>query len=148
MNKWSKLSWNLMAEYTPFSWFYRVQNYTVISFLIPLGANVRGLCKFCWFVISWITGLLLYNARRTITLFDFRGDVNSWVRVTHEIHENWSPINNDYPTAYEFMHSATWGLRDFWVTIAVFSVHPTPKLSLDVCSSIANRSFRGDASQP
>jgi hypothetical protein len=24
-----------------------------------------------------------------------RGDVNSWVRVTFEIHEHWSPTNND-----------------------------------------------------
>lgn len=25
----------------------------------------------------------------------FRGDVNSWARVTHESHEHWPPTNND-----------------------------------------------------
>ena len=39
-------------------------------------------------IISWATGLIHYNARRFITLFKVRGDVSSWVRVTHEIHEH------------------------------------------------------------
>ena len=33
-------------------------------------------------------GLLYENARQFITLINIRGDINSWVRVTHETHEN------------------------------------------------------------
>ena len=38
-------------------------------------------------VMSWVPGLLHYNARQFITLFNVREDVNSWVRVTLEIYE-------------------------------------------------------------
>ena len=50
-------------------------------------------------VCSWgsdFTDLLHYNARQFISLLNFCGDVNSWLRGTHEIHENWTPMNNDY----------------------------------------------------
>ena len=40
-------------------------------------------------------GLLYENARLFITLLSIHGDINSWVRVTHETHENLSPVNND-----------------------------------------------------
>ena len=38
--------------------------------------------------ILWVTGLLHNNARQFISLLNVLGDVNSWVRVTHEIHEH------------------------------------------------------------
>mgnify|MGYP003691309865 CR=1 FL=1 len=40
---------------------------------------------------SWgrdFTDLLHHNARQFISLLNFCGDVNSWLRGTHEIHEN------------------------------------------------------------
>ena len=43
-------------------------------------------------VISWITGLLHYNTRQFISLLNICGDMNSWIRVSHGIHELWSPI--------------------------------------------------------
>ena len=43
-------------------------------------------------VISWVTGLLHHNY---ITLWNVRGYVNSWVRVTLEILEHRSPTNNN-----------------------------------------------------
>ena len=42
--------------------------------------------------ISWVTGLMNYNARQFITLIsNVRGDINLWVRVAYKIHEHWSP---------------------------------------------------------
>ena len=40
----------------------------------------------CGDVSSWVTGLLNYNARQSITLLNICWEVNSWVRVTHGIH--------------------------------------------------------------
>ena len=61
--------------------------HTVESFLF-VRANVHGFVKILllhWKVISWVTGLLHYNARNCIM---FHGDVNSWVGVICEIHEH------------------------------------------------------------
>ena len=49
-------------------------------------------------VISWVTGFRHYNARQFITSLNVCGDVNSWVRVTHEIHEHQSPTKNNDST--------------------------------------------------
>ena len=53
-----------------------------------------------WDVILWVTGLLHYNARWFITFLDVRWDVCLWLRVTHEIHQHWSPTNNDDSTVF------------------------------------------------
>ena len=45
-----------------------------------------------WDIILWVTGLLYYNGRWFITMLNVRWVVTSWVRVTHEIHEHWSPL--------------------------------------------------------
>ena len=50
-------------------------------------------------VISWVTGLLHYNARQFITLLNVCKDVNLWVSVAHEI-----PTNNDDSTVYVYCH--------------------------------------------
>ena len=39
-------------------------------------------------VISWIAGLMLYSTGQVITMLKFRGYVNWWVGVTHEINEH------------------------------------------------------------
>ena len=44
--------------------------------------------------------MLHYNARQFITLLKVHGEVNSWVRVTHEIHEHWTSMNHDDSTVY------------------------------------------------
>ena len=49
-------------------------------------------------VISWVTGFRHNIARQFTTSLNFCGDVNSWVRVTHEIHEHQSPTKNNYST--------------------------------------------------
>ena len=51
-------------------------------------------------IFSWVTGLMHYNARQFNTLFKVHGDANSWVRVTHEIHEHLTPTNNDDSTIF------------------------------------------------
>ena len=38
-------------------------------------------------VISWVIGLRHYNASQLITSLNVRGDVNSWVRMTDEMHQ-------------------------------------------------------------
>ena len=48
--------------------------------------------------ISWVTGLLHYNERQFISSLNHHRDVNLWVRLTHEIHEHGSPMNNDVST--------------------------------------------------
>ena len=57
-----------------------------------------GQCSWiCWLrgdVISWVTGLLHYNARQFITLLNIRWDVNSWVRARNPRTIN--PKNNDF----------------------------------------------------
>ena len=45
--------------------------------------------------LSWVTGLLCVNPRQFIILLNISGDVNLWVRVTHQIHDFWSPKNKD-----------------------------------------------------
>ena len=45
-----------------------------------------------WSVIPY------YNARHIITLLNVRGDVNSWVKGTYEIHEHQTPTNNNEST--------------------------------------------------
>ena len=45
-------------------------------------------------VISWLTGLWHYNARKFISSLNVRWDVNLWVRVTHEIYDYQPPTNN------------------------------------------------------
>lgn len=43
--------------------------------------------------------LLRYNARKCISLLHTCGDVNLWVDLTiNEIHQHWSPTNNDEST--------------------------------------------------
>ena len=51
-------------------------------------------------VISRVTGLLHYKTWQSITLLNVyaHGDINSWVSVTNEIQEHWSPTNNDDST--------------------------------------------------
>ena len=49
-------------------------------------------------IISWVTGLRKYNAGKFITSLNVHGDVNLWVRVTHEIHEFQSPTKNNDST--------------------------------------------------
>lgn len=44
--------------------------------------------------ISWVTGLLQYNAGQFITLLNVRSDV----KETHEIRKHWSPTNKDNST--------------------------------------------------
>ena len=75
----------------------------IVETFLFVGTNFRGLPNFCFFcgdVIWRLTDLLHYNyyARQFITLLNVGGDFNSWVRVTHKIHEHWSPTNNDYST--------------------------------------------------
>ena len=60
-----------------------------------VGANICGLSKFCWFdpamhedVISWVTGLLHYNAKQFITLLNVHEYVNSWERVPNKINKH------------------------------------------------------------
>ena len=50
---------------------------------------------FLWDVISWVNGLLHYIVRWFITLLHIHGEVNSWIRVTHNIHEHWFPTNDE-----------------------------------------------------
>ena len=38
-------------------------------------------------------GIKFIKIKRTIK--HVRGDINSWVRVTYEIHKHWSPTNDD-----------------------------------------------------
>ena len=57
--------------------------------------NLAGSCG----RILWVTGLLHYNSRQFITLF--RGDMNSCLRVTHEIHEHFSLLNIDDSTVLD-----------------------------------------------
>ena len=47
-------------------------------------------------VISWITGLLHYNTRQFISLLNICGDINSWVRVSHEIPNEHAMMNPQY----------------------------------------------------
>ena len=53
-------------------------------------------------LISWVhvTGLLHYNAKAIFTaLLKVRGNVNSWVKLIHIIHEHYPPSpHNDYST--------------------------------------------------
>ena len=42
----------------------------------------------CGDVSSWVTGLLDYNARQSISLLNICWEVNSWVRVTHGIQKH------------------------------------------------------------
>ena len=50
-----------------------------------------------WDLISWV---LVYVIKHNLyTLVSIRGDVNLWVRVTHEINEHRSPKNNNDSTA-------------------------------------------------
>ena len=59
-------------------------------------------------IISWVTGLMQYNAGKFITWLNVHGDVNLWVRVTHEIHEHQSPMkNNDSTVTYPLLNGPT-----------------------------------------
>ena len=39
-------------------------------------------------IILWVTGLLHYNRRQFIILFNVLKDLNTWVRITNEIIEH------------------------------------------------------------
>ena len=58
--------------------------------------NFSGMSIF-WLVGTYFCGQWLVALRCKIifTLFNIRGDVNSWVRVTQEIYEHWFPTNNN-----------------------------------------------------
>ena len=52
-------------------------------------------------IISWVidnnmNSIISIMIERKIK--HVRGDVSSWIRVTHKIHEHWSPMNNDDST--------------------------------------------------
>ena len=49
-------------------------------------------------VILWVTGFKHNNARQFITSLNVCGEVNSWARVTHGIHEHQSPTKNNDST--------------------------------------------------
>ena len=51
-----------------------------------------------WDVILWVTDLFPYNEIWLNILLCVRGDVNSWVRVTHEINQHWSSSNSNDST--------------------------------------------------
>ena len=38
-------------------------------------------------LFSWVIGSLTFHVRQFITLLNLPRELNSWVRVTHEIHE-------------------------------------------------------------
>ena len=63
---------------------------------------ISQILLFFWDVISWVTGLLHYLVRWFITLLYVYGDVKSWIRLTHNIHEHWSPTNDD-STVYIYL---------------------------------------------
>jgi hypothetical protein len=55
--------------------------------------------------ISWVTCIACIIPGYYIMIFignekQVRGDVNSWARVINEIHEHWSPTNNDDSTVF------------------------------------------------
>ena len=52
----------------------------------------------CWDVILWVTDLFPYNEIWLRILLCVRGDMNSWVRVTHEINQHWSSSNSNDST--------------------------------------------------
>ena len=60
-------------------------------------------------VISWVTGLLHFSARQFMTLLNVCGDINSWVSVTHKIHEHCGPppppTNKDDSTVFHLWKS-------------------------------------------
>ena len=73
---------------------------TVESYLF-MGANVCGLSKILLVrgaVILWVTGFKHNIARQFITSLNVCGEVNSWARVTHGIHEHQSPTKNNDST--------------------------------------------------
>lgn len=47
-------------------------------------------------LVGCVTGKILVNN----DCIKVRGDVNSWTRVIHESHENWSPTNGDDSTVH------------------------------------------------
>ena len=57
--------------------------------------NVAGSCRF-YFVSYWFVALQCEAI--CITLLNVRGDANSWVTLTHEIHDHQTPTNNDDST--------------------------------------------------
>ena len=69
-------------------------------------------------VISWVTGLLHYNARQFITLLNVHGDINSWVGVTHKIHEHCPlpPTNKDDSRVFHFWKSVEERVLDVWIS--------------------------------
>ena len=75
--------------------------------------GLHGLSKFCCFVGIYLTGLLNYNAKHFITLFNVHEDVNSWLRVPYEVHEHWSPTNNNKSREGSTLLSVFWCLMYF-----------------------------------
>ena len=72
-------------------------------------------------------GLLHYNARQFITLINIRWDVNSWVRVTDEIHEHLSPTNNDDSSVYPWKHMV-YNIHECNIIKCIIYVHLLLKL--------------------
>ena len=60
----------------------------------PMFVDSQNLAS-SWGLNLWITGFGCYNARQFITSLNVSGDVNSRVRVTHEIHEHQPPTKNN-----------------------------------------------------
>ena len=53
---------------------------------------------FCWKIMVWAPGLLHYKLRRFSTMLHVHGEVNLLIKVTHKVHDSWSPTNNDDST--------------------------------------------------
>ena len=72
-------------------------------------AFIRGLSRFCWFVrtlFHYFVGN--WYVSQFVTLIYFHGDINSLIRVTHEIYKHWSITSNGDSTKY---------IIYFWVSI-------------------------------
>ena len=97
-----------------------------------------------WGVISWVTGLLHYNARQFICLLIVRGDLNPWVRITYKINEHWFPTADEDSTVIILIKASlktsikcllrSWpaAMKKLFFSLFFFSIHAFPYYTLTI----------------